>query len=468
MLNHTDFLFVDKRGGLFGPGLGLRSGGGGGGGGGFSGVSRTKSDGGVPHYKSSAGGGREEYSEPVYPEELADGDDVAPRTDIEHINLVSEDEDEVVVTGQSRVARNKGKSRASGRQAMRPIRLTRHEHKERVMLVNTDSSADKPKAEVDEEAPKTEEDEDEGLFVLQEGTVVKAETPAVEDDVDIMDLDGPFASQHQTSANLDTPSQPVQPQESADLEAPTHAPETALEQTSISRKSLVGKGKQPVLQTEEDRAEYARYLEDIEILSKELGAIRTVGTELDDGDVEMGEDGQPIVKEKAEEVDPKEGRIYLFQFPPILPKLANATQPVKSDPGDTEVELADIPTTDTIDLSAVTPEVKAEPTVEVDVDVQGAGGVDMAKDALVREPGFIGKMVTRKSGKVEFSWGGTSLELGRGAEFDFLTTGLVVQGLETAKKGIVTKEEEGRMSGTGMGRIMGKFVMTPDWQKLFD
>lgn len=464
-------LFAEKRGGIFGPGAGSRSVGGGGGGGsggaggggGISGFNRLKSEGGLSRSMGGGGGG-DEYSEPVYPEELEDGDEVAQRMDIEYINLISDDEDDVVVTGHARVARNKGKGRAPEGHAMRPIRLTRHEHKERVVLVNTDSSTDQPKAEEDEagmgeEVTKTEEEEDEGLFVTQDGVAVKAERGA---GVDIMDLDAPSASQREASIDLDAPSQPSQRQYSVDLDAPPPAAAPKL------RKPLAAKDKKPVLQTEEDKAEYARHLEDVEILSKELGGMQTAEAgSRGDGDVEMGEDGQPVAREKAPE-DSKEGRLYLFQFPPILPKLANAAAPVKADPADDAdvVELADIPASaGTVDLTA-TPDVKAEPNAE-EVDVAGGGAADTAADVLVREPGLIGKLVVRRSGKVELSWGGTSLALGRGAEFDFLTTGLVVQGLEAGRKGVVTKEEEGRMSGTGMGRIMGKFVATPDWEKLF-
>jgi DNA-directed RNA polymerase III subunit RPC4 len=384
--------------------------------------------------------------------------------DIEQINLVSDDEDDVVITG-SGVARNKGKGRATAGHMMKPIRLTRHEHKERVVLVNTDSSADAPKVEEDEDIAKEEEDEDEGLFVSQDGTVVKPE-PA-----DMMDVDGVPAALRRESIDLDAiPAAPRR--ESIDLDAippPLTADEVAAEkERRAKRKSLAAKNKKPVLQTEEDKAEYARHLEDIEILSRELAGLRAEPAG-GDGDVEMGEDGQPIVKEK---VDAKEGRLYLFQFPPILPKLRNLEKPVKPDPGalDADTELSDIPAAGTpVDLTG-TPDIKAEPAAGAEIEVVGAGtGAEAGGDVLVQEPGLIGKLVVRKSGKVELSWGGTSLALNKGSEFDFLTTGLVVQGLEKGGKAgrEITKEEEGRMAGTGMGRIMGKFVATPDWERLF-
>ncbi|KFY22549.1 hypothetical protein V493_06506, partial [Pseudogymnoascus sp. VKM F-4281 (FW-2241)] len=392
------------------------------------------------------GGG---YSEPVYPEELEEGDDIAPRTDIEHINLVSDNEDDVVITGQSRVSRNKGKGRAGGH-AMNPIRLTRHEHKARVMLVNTDSSSGEPKVEVEEDVAKVEPAEDTGLFVPQDEVpqepVVKAEPGTQATVSDEMEVDATPMGDIKTGAEPGAAPSTTQ-------ETPKPAPKTAPERPSAF---LAANTKKPVLQTEEDKQEYERYLEDIDILAHELGGMSTTApprTETD-GDVAMGEEAQATP-------DHKEGRLYLFQFPPILPKLANVEQPVKKDPGDEDVQLGDIPSV-TIDLED-TPEVKAEPAAEADADVPRPTSGPKVKNALVQEPGLIGKLVVRRSGKVELSWGGTSLALGRGAEFDFLTTGVVVQGLG-AEKGAEDGEE---MSGTGMGRVMGKIVATPDWDKLF-
>ncbi|KFY58688.1 hypothetical protein V496_06001, partial [Pseudogymnoascus sp. VKM F-4515 (FW-2607)] len=398
----------------------------GGGGGGWSG--------------GGGGGGGGGYREPVYPEELEEGDDIAPRTDIEHINLVSDNEDDVG-TGHSR-SRNKGKGRAGGH-AMNPIRLTRHEHKARVMLVNTDSSSGEAKVEVEEEVVKVEAPEDSGLFVPQDEPVVKSEPGA----------------QAAASGEMEVDAIPMGDLQAGDTspstahETPKPAPATAPERPS---EFLAANTKKPVLQTEEDKQEYERYLEDIDILARELGGMSTAAPPQTgaDGDVAMGDAAQVSL-------DHKEGRLYLFQFPPILPKLANVEQPVKQDPGDVDVQLSDIPS-GTIDLDD-TPDVKAEPAAEADADVPRPASGSKVKDALVQEPGLIGKLVVRRSGKVELSWGGTSLALGRGAEFDFLTTGVVVQGLGAAKG-----EEGGEeMSGTGMGRVMGKIVATPDWEKLF-
>jgi DNA-directed RNA polymerase III subunit RPC4 len=203
----------------------------------------------------------------------------------------------------------------------------------------------------------------------------------------------------------------------------------------------------------------------------------------------MGEDGQPIAADTSavavastEPVDPKEGRLYLFQFPPILPKLYNPTGPIKKDPTDgEEVQMTDIPVSGhgtPVDLTG--PDLKADPDASIVIngaenkEEEDTGPTTTNTQNLLSEPGMVGKLIVRKSGKVELSWGGTSLQLGRGAEFDFLTTGLVVKGLgadsgKTKPRMGVKEEGAGGVtgSGTGMGRIMGKFVAVPDWGKLF-
>lgn len=376
---------------------------------------------------SNAGEGGDDYNFPVYPEEINNPDGVAPRMDIEQINLVSDDEADVVITGSRPLKQKK------------PIRLLRHEHKERVMLVNTDSSADTDataiKADPDAEH---ETDPDSSLFVK-------------DDHDDTMDLDAiPQKNSRMSIGSIDLDAPIPQRLTADEIVAHREGKKPAATKAKIAKK--------PVLETEEDKAEYSRQQEDIQILSNELAGLQTKSTDAD-GNVEM--------EEGAEKKD-LEGRVYLFQFPPILPQLKNEPSPELKGSGEDDIEMADIPANGTpIEISD---DVKPEPGVEVDP----ANPKDRPPPPpLVNEEGKIGRMIVRKSGKVEFSWGGTSLALGRGAPFDFLAKGVIVHGLQKpdphpSRHGRdVTKEEELNMSGTGMGKIMGKFVATPDWEKLF-
>ena len=80
----------------------------------------------------------------------------------------------------------------------------------------------------------------------------------------------------------------------------------------------------------------------------------------------------------------------------------------------------------------------------------------------VNEEGWIGKLIVRKSGRVELSWGGVNLLVGRGVDAGFLTTGIVVDSIEKGPPG--GGAPEGR--ALSMGQIMGKFVVTPDWEHM--
>jgi DNA-directed RNA polymerase III subunit RPC4 len=104
----------------------------------------------------------------------------------------------------------------------------------------------------------------------------------------------------------------------------------------------------------------------------------------------------------------------------------------------------------------------------------GLSAVFQKAPDLVTEEGFIGKLVVRKSGKIELDWGGTMMELGKGAESEFLTTTLIVDppGEEVVEMVMGMSFSRGAEKptgvGCGMGKVMGKFVITPDFGELID
>jgi DNA-directed RNA polymerase III subunit RPC4 len=486
---------------MFAPGSGPKMGGGPGGGPGGFGGSRSggggitiKSESGMSHYTGGGGGGggsriKSEVPEPVYPEEQEDGERAAPRVDIEHINLVTDDEGS---DGEAGSNMRKGKGKAiSSKGGLRPVRLHREEHKERVTILNTEPAATgvvageggKSEAPVEKDgtnnedtkkilstgpaaaparkwhgawkdADDEEEDNEPSLHIKPD-----PETPAPRIS-DVMEID---------SASVTPAVDSHIPVDSSVINDPTRtqSPEAQKKKSKSQRKSST-KDKKPVLQTEEDKAEYARHLVDIQVLSDELGGLQTStsgerGAGDAEGDVEM-----------ENQVKDKEGRLYLFQFPPILPPLRN---PIKREEKKEDVDMEDV------DLSQV-PEM--DPSTTTGAGSSKKDGIDLTKAGidqeetiiknepgafvipaeLITEEGFIGKLVVRKSGKVELNWGGTSLQLGRGAEFEFLTTTLIVEEDQGGENGVVGNS--GRKGvGTGMGRVMGKFVATPDWSRLF-
>lgn len=470
-----------KRAGVFAPGG--SSGGGGGGFSGSSGVSRStggggtsgsriKSEGGISHYTSrTAADGtlvKHEYREPIYPEDENE-DSSLPKIDIERINLVSDDEasgdDEPV-----RATKIKGKS--SVKSGLRPVRVQRELHKARVAVINTDSATSAlPQGESDTKAadrasisPTLKKkmpsrnselrDEDGWVGVWRDEPTIKADPDGPSSTrglQDIMEID--------SGNNTPAPHSAVDfklPAETLD-EQPLPGPRETPKKAKKSRRSSVKE--RPILQTEEDRDEYARHCQDVKALAFELGGFQA---DIAEHDPNFAED---IEVERLS--DQLEGRMYLFQFPPILPPLHNPVK--KEEPDNDDVEMTGI--TDSAQQADAVDLTKEKPDASQAIEVKTEPGVFMVAPETIPEAGLIGKLVVRQSGKVELDWGGTGLALEKGAVFDFLATTLVVDGPEAISEqeamGFGPAEGERVGNGASMGSVMGKFVATPDWSRIF-
>ena len=401
--------------------------------------------------------------EPQYPDE----DDDAPRVDIEHINLASDDDEDVVITGFGKA--NKGKGATLNN--LRPVRLDRKEHKERATVVNTETTV-KP------------EEHDSDVMIVDEGRSSKA-VPQQREwrgtyDNDVQIKTEPGVIPEIMYGGAPAASSPLRAEFKVPLEVGADDPEFEMEidggrpapilpqtqqppkQCRLSKK----RERMPVIQTEEDRAEWERHLEDMDVLRTELVGLathqrpQTNGKDIE-GDVDM--DVQEHVADK------EDGRIYLFQFPPILPKLFDETISANPNIKDDDVEIME-----SMDLTKDPKvEIKTEEKVveikqeELDADEEAKR---KEREALVVEEGIMGRLVVRESGQVELIWGGTNMKVSRGVETSFFSTGAVVDGMDQW-----VKDEKGKdvpvMQGSrgishAMGDIMGKFVVTPDWTNI--
>jgi DNA-directed RNA polymerase III subunit RPC4 len=392
----------------------------------------------LSHYTNGSGGHSDiqvktEIPEPLYPDEGEEGDKPAPRVDIEMINLISDDEDEEPVD-KSRKGKGKAVSNKGG---LKPVRLHREEHKERVTMVNTEPAATSLPTE--DEQPRGGEVRDavpdNDPFTRKAILQGKTWQGVYQDDDAVQIKVEPSAAPVEQSM----PQSPQFKRTARELAASTSKVDPPTSSKSKLRRKLITKEKKPVLQTEEDRAEYSRHLEDVAILADELGGLQTASKDKDgEGDIEM------VAPEEDGQVKDKEGRLYLFQFPPILPPLYN---PIKKEEDNAE----------TTGAAAVL--VEADLTSKDDEEIvvkTEPGNTFVADEEVVKEAGWIGKLVVRESGKVELSWGETGLELGRGVECEFLTTTVITD----------ERDGEGKGEGMGMGRVMGKFVAVPDWAKM--
>lgn len=407
--------------------------------------------------------------EPHYPDDHGLGDVV--KVDIEQINIVSDDDEPQYLGTRKVTGKHKG---------LRPIRLMREEHKERGVLVNTDIKA-QPESD-DDELPTIDEfrsskgAEQANMYSTPGDVKIKDEprgTPEPEDLAVKSSPDSRRKAQDSLASAI-----PM----NIDLDPPASAKKS-------KRPAKKNKIPEVVHQTDEDREEWHRHLEDVKILSEELVSLRREqpdkGKDVE-GDTTM--DGLADAAARQKDEEDGNGRLYLFQFPPVLPELYNPKDPKPKNPilVKREAEEAAAHLKEEVEvLGSLTAKARSKMKEQPDIkDEAGAApvvkkeeeGVETTAEKLkreaeemkrkkgkpevVREEGLVGKLVVRKSGKVELIWGGTTLLVGRGADASFLTTGVIVDSVERGPQGGGAPEGK----AVGMGQIMGKFVVTPDWE----
>ncbi|KUI71576.1 hypothetical protein VM1G_07131 [Cytospora mali] len=155
-----------------------------------------------------------------------------------------------------------------------------------------------------------------------------------------------------------------------------------------------------------------------------------------------------------------DGNLYMFQFPPVLPPLhvVERTQKplVKDEPNDDMVMLnaPDHKNDKPVDLTAAD---------DFSTIKQEEGAAAAAAAASTNQPGeqqpsgYLGKLIIRRSGKMQIDYGGMLFDCESGIPVEFLRTAVLTE-MDDEKK------PDG-YAGTayGMGQIAGKFVSVPKW-----
>jgi len=390
----------------------------------------------------------------------SDEDEVTlgPRKDVDNILEISDDDDAEEGSANRQKERNPP--------ALIPIRISRREHHDRVIGINTEASS-AASAKILKQAEKNG-----GSSTGEAVEAVTRKGKAKIKDIEITEVRRPYKGMWQETDDQEgvvkIKDEPVDedgaitvPEEVA-VGAGDSTQNEALKQplpsAELGKKSLhKGKGRQrrrlsmrdstPSLQTEEERQEWARHQFDLGEIRRELSqtdtptvAAPTTATEDADGDTAMKE-GQP------QPVDMKADRVYLFQLPPIVPDLLLPT--VKK-------ELPD----------------EADPIItatdHTPVKIEDGEAKPILKDPLSTssEPnlasGRVGKLRVHESGRATLSWGGTSLELCMGMSPHFLQDTVVTR--ITPPEERVGPGDEGEV--LGFGQVRGKFVVTPDWYEI--
>lgn len=203
---------------------------------------------------------------------------------------------------------------------------------------------------------------------------------------------------------------------------------------------------------------------DLDLLARELGAVTVDG-------------------ESAPELANKDGRLYLFQFPPLMPPLKETSTPL--EPAKVKEETSAVGVDD---ITASTDNTAVDLTGENDKNGGGEDDDDDVDDddddeteeerakaelkhgfksQFLSQGGMIGRLNVRRSGKVELDWGGHVLEMSPAAGMNFLTTAVIVEESEE-KPVVVSAGASARPTGgdcVGMGKIMGRFVVAPVWSE---
>jgi DNA-directed RNA polymerase III subunit RPC4 len=391
-------------------GSNYRSGGGGSGGGGGSSIKREDGD-----YMSSED------------EEAAD----VPRKDIDAIEI-SSDEDE-------------SKPASRGPRGAVPVRIMWKEHKERTFGINTEASS-VTSAKILAKAEATDK-----LLAA----VVAEETSQKPRDIEITSSRKQFKGVWHDSKDSDiqAKTEPTSDDENmADAEQFSHSnvrvqvaekPEPQSPDAERKPKPKLKSLTELVLQTEEDRAEWARFQANLRHIRTELGPNEI--PEVDgSGDVAMADGAAANSKKKP---SPRDGMVYLFQIPPLMPELLPPS--IKSEPSDPQP-------------APPAPTQKSDPKIKLE---KGGGFSDPSSTASSDKTrfgsGLVGKMCVHESGRTTLDWGGTSLELTPRNKVGFLQV-VNMEIIPEAKK--VVPKEGG--DATSLGTIKGKFVVTPNWDAM--
>lgn len=326
----------------------------------------------------------------------------------------------------------------TGQESIAPVRVQRVEHKDRTIGLNADGIATKDgsaaKAQARDGSAALPDDKKKGKQRAKDVEVVgeQHKYKGTYSESSSEQGDEPQIKEEPVD---DEGAGPTTPEPAVDatavpevlLQSPVSSPETRRKNKDRIRFS----GERPEFQTNEEQTEWELHQKDLRILHHELGRLTTKDQ---DGDAAMeGADAQ------AAHDDPRADKVYLFQFPPVLPDLTHTI--IKPDPEAAE--------------DAAAPEAASASNQLQSTDPEPTGNTHTFN------PGRVGKMRIHKSGRATLDWGGLAMEIGMAGEASFLQDVLIAN---------FNKNEEGKVdSGTamGMGQVKGKFIVTPDWDKLF-
>jgi len=167
---------------------------------------------------------------------------------------------------------------------------------------------------------------------------------------------------------------------------------------------------------------------------------------------------QPLENQDASEARPRtmlDGHMFHFQFPPVLPAL-EAEDDGNDNDDESENGDDDVVMTGQSSSSAVTNTKPAKTEGGEDEDDD-----DENENYDFDESGYVGKLIVRRSGKVELDWGGHRMEVGMGIEKSFFTSAVLLD-IDEEKPVDASGNTSKAASGVAysMGRVQGTFTVS--------
>jgi DNA-directed RNA polymerase III subunit RPC4 len=358
-----------------------------------------------------------------------------PRKDIDLIEI-SSDEDEAAPAARP------------SRSAALPVRIGRKEHQERAFGINTDASTETSAKilEQSEGAGKVptavmlKQPSSKGKGKAKEIVATSAKKPFKGVWQDSVELVSPVKTEENSENEHMEDAEQVgiveRPEQPTDRQEPQPDAETR-------HKGKIRGIAEPVLQTDEDRAEWARFQSNLSHVRAELGPDMSVAED-QSGDVKMADATNHVKKATV-----RDNNVYLFQIPPLMPELLSPN--IKKEPSDEQ----SMP-------GAPVPAGPGNPEVKIKVEEGFSDAAAKAPEAPRFASGCVGKLRVRQSGRTTFDWGGTSYELTPGNKASFLQE--VVSINVVPDKARVVPEDAGE--AVSFGRVKGKFVVVPDWNHM--
>jgi DNA-directed RNA polymerase III subunit RPC4 len=350
-----------------------------------------------------------------------------------------------------------------------PVRIRRQEHKERVVGINTEASSEGA-AKNRQKAEETGNDpaEDVAQRTVNKG---KGKTKDLEITGERKQYKGVWQDSEDSDVKVKT--EPgTEDEEMLDAEDAEDAGQMGIgagttEQNGTSpdteRKSKPHYKGMPEFQTDEERAEWIRYHDNLGALRAELGDNEPTSTVDEAGDVAMTTAGSKSVRD---------GHIYLFQLPPVMPDLSAPS--AGKEISDVPAEAVDAgPGTAAPTATAISPGLSAK--AEGKRPMGRPEAVPIKKEEDFSNPladipeqkrfttGYVGKLRVHKSGRTTLDWGGTSYELTPGKQASFLQEIVSIHVSPEADQ----QSDAAAGEAIALGSVKGKFVVTPDFEQMF-